>query len=67
MLLLHQPDQRVATPKLCCAAGRTSIIIIILTGLILLGTLLTAVLGSLRAWEGIQHGTRAGFKPFCSV
>ena len=49
------------------AAGRTSIIIIVLTALIALGTLLTAVLGSRRAWEGIHHGTRAGLKPFCAV
>lgn len=53
--------------RLIRATGRPSITIWILTALILAGTLLTAGLGSTRAWEDIEHGGRAAFKPFCAA
>lgn len=47
--------------------GRASIIIIILVGLISLGTLLTVVQGGYRSFLEIRSGQGIGFKPFCST
>lgn len=45
---------------------RTSIIVFILTGLIILGTILTAVFGGIRSLKNIRHGKDITFHPFCS-
>ena len=57
----------VVLGRLVQATGRPSITIWILTALILVGTLLTAGLGSARAWEDVEHGGRAAFKSFCAA
>ena len=57
----------VVLGRLIRATGRPSITIWILTGLIAAGTVLTAGLGSVRAWSNIEHGGRSGFKPFCAA
>ncbi|CAL5221862.1 g4123 [Coccomyxa viridis] len=45
--------------------GRASIIVLILSALITIGTVLTAVFGGIRAANNIKNGGSAGFKPFC--
>ncbi|KAK9914892.1 hypothetical protein WJX75_001974 [Coccomyxa subellipsoidea] len=47
------------------ASGRVSIIVLLLSGLIIAGTVLTAVFGGMRAVNNIRDGAPIGFKPFC--
>jgi uncharacterized membrane protein YfcA len=44
---------------------RTSIVIAILSGLLLLGALATGIFGGLRSATGIRHGSPIGFTPLC--
>lgn len=46
-------------------SGRTSVIVLILTGLIVTGTLLTAVLGGIRNIDSIRQGKDISFHKFC--
>ena len=48
-------------------SGRTSIIVLILTGLIIAGTLLTAVFGGIRSVDSIRKGHAVGFRSFCGA
>ena len=45
--------------------GRSSILIFILTFLIAVGTLLSAVFGGRKAYDDIKHHRNIGFQPFC--
>ncbi|BDA43733.1 Sulfite exporter TauE/SafE family protein 3 [Coccomyxa sp. Obi] len=47
------------------ASGRVSIIVLLLSGLIIVGTVLTAVFGGIRAIDNIRNGAPIGFKHFC--
>ena len=48
-------------------SGRTSIIVFILTGLIVVGTILTAVFGGVKAVHNIQHGRDISFHRVCQA
>ncbi|EIE19332.1 hypothetical protein COCSUDRAFT_44684 [Coccomyxa subellipsoidea C-169] len=47
------------------ASGRVSIIVLLLSALIIAGTVLTAFFGGIRAVNDIRDGAPIGFKPFC--
>jgi len=51
--------------KVIKKTGHTSIIVFILTFLITVGTVLTAVFGGINAVEDFKHGRNLGFKSLC--
>ena len=56
----------IVVGRLVKQTGRTSILIMILTFLIAMGTVLSAVFGGRKAIDDIRHHRHVGFQSFCT-